>query len=204
MYEGVCWWGIKCVRLASAPLSSDPSYTHNDITTGRGFSTLSGKEGANAERWWGLEKKSSWNAVLALTGIIALMWEVMDRFHQAEVARIQDKAKAEMALIQDKAKAERGLYKLEMARIQDKAKAEMALIEDKAKAERGLDKVEAARFEDKADFYKYLLQLTGSHDYEPLKAMLEEARTGAAKGTDGGPKEGEKSDGKRGAGSSSS
>ena len=175
MYEGVCWWGIKCVRLASAPLSSDPSYTHNDITTGRGFSTLSGKEGANAERWWGLEKKSSWNAVLALTGIIALMWEVMDRFHQAEVARIQDKAKAE-----------RRLDKVEMARIQDKGKAE------------------AARFEDKADFYKYLLQLTGSHDYEPLKAMLEEARTGAAKGTDGGPKEGEKSDGKRGAGSSSS
>ena len=95
------------------------------------------------------------------------------------MARIQDKAKAEAARIQ----AER---KLEMARIQDKGKAE------------------AARFEDKADFYKYLLQLTGSHDYEPLKAMLEEARTGAAKGTDGGPKEGEKSDGKRGAGSSSS
>ena len=142
----------------------DHSYTHNDITTGQGFSTLSGKEGANAERWWGFEKKSSWNALLALTGVIALMWEVMDRFHQAEVARIQDKAKAE----------------------------------------RGLDKVEAARFEDKADFYKYLLQLTGSHDYEPLKAMLEEARTGAAKGTDGGPKEREKSDGKRGVGSSSS
>ena len=142
----------------------DHSYTHNDITTGQGFSTLSGKEGANAERWWGFEKKSSWNALLALTGVIALMWEVMDRFHQAEVARIQDKAKAE-----------RGLYKLEMA-----------------------------RFEDKADFYKYLLQLTGSHDYEPLKAMLEEARTGAAKGTDGGPKEREKSDGKRGVGSSSS
>ena len=160
----------------------DHSYTHNDITTGQGFSTLSGKEGANAERWWGFEKKSSWNALLALTGVIALMWEVMDRFHQAEVARIQDKAKAE-----------RGLYKLEMARIQDKAKAE-----------RGLDKVEAARFEDKADFYKYLLQLTGSHDYEPLKAMLEEARTGAAKGTDRGPKEREKSDGKRGVGSSSS
>ena len=171
----------------------DHSYTHNDITTGQGFSTLSGKEGANAERWWGFEKKSSWNALLALTGVIALMWEVMDRFHQAEVARIQDKAKAE-----------RGLYKLEMARIQDKAKAEMARIQDKAKAERGLDKVEAARFEDKADFYKYLLQLTGSHDYEPLKAMLEEARTGAAKGTDGGPKEREKSDGKRGVGSSSS
>jgi hypothetical protein len=122
-----------------------------------------------------LEKKSSWNAVLALTGVIALMWEVMDRFHQAEVARIQEKAKAE-----------RGLYEVEMARIQDKAKAE------------------AARFEDKADFYKYLLQLTGSQDYEPLKAMLEEARMGAAKGTDGGPKEREKSDGKRGAGSSSS
>ena len=55
--------------------------------------------------------------MLALTGIIALMWEVMDRFHQAEVARIQDKAKAE-----------RRLDKVEMARIQDKAKAEAARI----------------------------------------------------------------------------
>ena len=131
------------------------------------------------------------SAVIAITGVIGVVWDVIVRLRDAERAlnnvemiRMQDKAEAERALGKVEAEAERALGKVEMARIEDKAELQIA------------------RSEDRAEFYRFLLQVTGSHDYEPLKTMLEEVRTGAAKGKDG--EEEAKSDRKRGAGSPSS
>jgi len=126
------------------------------------FSTASGKEGADAKQALGGLELKGWNAVIALTASVGLMWEITYRFHQAEVARIMEEAEAK--------------------RKQDKLEVDAKRNQDKLEAE-------AARHQDKAELYKYFLQVIGTQNYEPLQVMLGKKGNGAAPPTDGGVKE---------------
>jgi len=78
-----------------------------------------------------------------ITGIGTLMWQGMERFHQAEVARIKGEAEAAQA------------------RIKGEAEAAQARIKGEAKAD-------AARLQDKVEMYRYYVQAVGTRDHEPL------------------------------------
>ena len=69
------------------------------------MSTLSGKEATDAKHVLVVELKD-WKILGTIVGIITgvgtLMWQGIDRFHQAEVKRLKGEAQAEAARLQDK------------------------------------------------------------------------------------------------------
>jgi len=105
------------------PSTSHHTYTRTQphVTAGGGrgshkLSTLSGQEGTDAKQVLVVELKD-WKVLGTIVGIITgigtLMWQGMERFHQAEVARIKGEAEAAQARIKGEAKAD-------AARLQDK------------------------------------------------------------------------------------
>ena len=94
------------------PSTSHHIYTRTQphVTAGGGrgshkLSTLSGKEGTDVKQVLVVELKD-WKVLGTIVGIITgigtLMWQGMERFHQAEVARIKGEAEAAQARLQDK------------------------------------------------------------------------------------------------------
>ena len=78
------------------------------------LSTASGKEGADAKQALGGLELKGWNAVIALTASVGLMWEITYRFHQAEVARIMGEAEAKRNQDKLEVDAKRNQDKLEV------------------------------------------------------------------------------------------
>jgi len=135
------------------PSTSHHTYTRTQphVTAGGGrgkLSTVSGNQATDAKQAPGLTSKE-WSIVVnagtivAITGIGTFMWQVIERLHQAEVARI--KGEAETAQRLDKA---------EIARIKGEAKGD------------------AARLEDKVENCRYFVQALGTRDHEPLEKAL--------------------------------
>ena len=146
------------------PSTSHHTYTRTQphVTAGGGrgkLSTVSGNQATDAKQAPGLTSKE-WSIVVnagtivAITGIGTFMWQVIERLHQAEVARI--KGEAETAQRLDKA---------EVARIKGEAEAEIARIKGEAKGD-------AARLEDKVENCRYFVQALGTRDHEPLEKAL--------------------------------
>ena len=146
------------------PSTSHHTYTRTQphVTAGGGrgkLSTVSGNQATDAKQAPGLTSKE-WSIVVnagtivAITGIGTFMWQVIERLHQGEVARI--KGEAETAQRLDKA---------EVARIKGQAEAEIARIKGEAKGD-------AARLEDKVENCRYFVQALGTRDHEPLEKAL--------------------------------
>ena len=146
------------------PSTSHHTYTRTQphVTAGGGrgkLSTVSGNQATDAKQAPGLTSKE-WSIVVnagtivAITGIGTFMWQVIERLHQGEVARI--KGEAETAQRLDKA---------EVARIKGQAEAEIARIKGEAKGD-------AARLEDKVENCRYFVQALGTRDHEPLEKAV--------------------------------
>ena len=125
------------------PSTSHHTYTRTQphVTAGGGrgkLSTLFRNEATDAQQAPGLSLGSMVvvvaGYVVALTTVGALVWQVSERRHQEEVARITGEVEAELA----QAKAE-------MARLQDEAKVELARITAEAEADVARAKAEAVR-----------------------------------------------------------
>ena len=153
------------------PSTSHHTYTRTQphVTAGGGrgkLSTVSGNQATDAKQAPGLTSKE-WSIVVnagtivAITGIGTFMWQVIERLHQAEVARIKGEAetaqrldKAEVARIKGEAETAQRLDKAEIARIKGEAKGD------------------AARLEDKVENCRYFVQALGTRDHEPLEKAL--------------------------------
>ena len=153
------------------PSTSHHTYTRTQphVTAGGGrgkLSTVSGNEATDAKQAPGLTSKE-WSIVVnagtivAITGIGTFMWQVIERLHQAEVARIKGEAetaqrldKAEVARIKGEAETAQRLDKAEIARIKGEATGD------------------AARLEDKVENCRYFVQALGTRDHEPLEKAL--------------------------------
>jgi uncharacterized membrane protein YqiK len=149
--------------------------------------------------------------VLAVVGIVSLSSGVAYEGARLkhEETRLVDKAEARETRLVDKAEAREAHRAIEHKRELDKAEAEVKRAEaekkrelDKAEAEvkraeaekkRELDKAEAEkmRLADKAEFYHYMAQVAGSHDYERLWRNWQETVKTAAAGGEMGKGKGE-------------
>jgi len=122
---------------------------------------VSGNQATDAKQAPGLTSKE-WSIVVnagtivAITGIGTFMWQVIERLHQGEVARIKGEAETAVARIKGEA---------EVARIKGQAEAEIARIKGEAKGD-------AARLEDKVENCRYFVQALGTRDHEPLEKAL--------------------------------
>ena len=138
---------------------------------------MSGNQATDAKQAPGLTSKE-WSIVVnagtivAITGIGTFMWQVIERLHQAEVARI--KGEAETAQRLDKAEVARIKGEAETAVAGIKGEAETAQRLDKAEIARikGEAKGDAARLEDKVENCRYFVQALGTRDHEPLEKAL--------------------------------
>ena len=92
--------------------------------------------------------------IVAITGIGTFMWQVIERLHQAEVARIKGEAETAVARIKGEGETAQRLDKAEIARIKGEAKGD------------------AARLEDKVENCRYFVQALGTRDHEPLEKAL--------------------------------
>ncbi len=164
------------------PSTSHHTYTRTQphVTAGGGrgkLSTVSGNQATDAKQAPGLTSKE-WSIVVnagtivAITGIGTFMWQVIERLHQAEVARIKGEAETAVARIKGEAETAQRLDKAEVARI--KGEAETAQRLDKAEIARikGEAKGDAARLEDKVENCRYFVQALGTRDHEPLEKAL--------------------------------
>ena len=164
------------------PSTSHHTYTRTQphVTAGGGrgkLSTVSGNQATDAKQAPGLTSKE-WSIVVnagtivAITGIGTFMWQVIERLHQAEVARI--KGEAETAQRLDKAEVARIKGEAETAVAGIKGEAETAQRLDKAEIARikGEAKGDAARLEDKVENCRYFVQALGTRDHEPLEKAL--------------------------------
>ena len=126
------------------PSTSHHTYTRTQphVTAGGGrgkLSTVSGNQATDAKQAPGLTSKE-WSIVVnagtivAITGIGTFMWQVIERLHQAEVARIKGEAETAVARIKGEAETAQRLDKAEVARI--KGEAETAQCLDKAEVAR--------------------------------------------------------------------
>jgi hypothetical protein len=138
---------------------------------------VSGNQATDAKQAPGLTSKE-WSIVVnagtivAITGIGTFMWQVIERLHQTEVARIKGEAETAVARIKGEAETAQRLDKAEVARI--KGEAETAQRLDKAEIARikGEAKGDAARLEDKVENCRYFVQALGTRDHEPLEKAL--------------------------------
>ena len=175
------------------PSTSHHTYTRTQphVTAGGGrgkLSTVSGNQATDAKQAPGLTSKE-WSIVVnagtivAITGIGTFMWQVIERLHQAEVARIKGEAetaqrldKAEVARIKGEAETAVARIKGEAETAQRLDKAEVARIKGEAETAvariKGEAKGDAARLEDKVENCRYFVQALGTRDHEPLEKAL--------------------------------
>ena len=160
---------------------------------------MSGNQATDAKQAPGLTSKE-WSIVVnagtivAITGIGTFMWQVIERLHQAEVARIKGEAETAVARIKGEAETAQRLDKAEVARIKGEAETAVARIKGEAETAQRLDKAEiarikgeaeteiarikgeakgdAARLEDKVENCRYFVQALGTRDHEPLEKAL--------------------------------